>query len=106
MPSGTAACRSRGPCAPPRPAATSAGVRQMPVERRDQLLDRSWPPGAPTVRFDWRRVLQQRLGDLPEPVDAIGVGEQRLIADHRVEYEPLVALQRVRGRERVSVLED
>src|SRR5580704_15605859 len=86
--------------------AWSAGVWQVPAEWLNELGDRGRPPRAARVRLDWRRVLQQWLGDLPQPVDAVRAGEQGLVADHRVEDQPLVALQRVRRGERVGVFED
>ncbi len=48
----------------------AAGERQAPAVGRDQGADLGRPPGALRVRLDRRRVLQQRLGDLPEPLDA------------------------------------
>jgi hypothetical protein len=57
------------------------------------------------VRLDRRRVLQQGLGDLPQPLDPVGTGEQCLVADHGHQDEVLVPLERVLGRERFLVLE-
>ena len=46
--------------------------RQPPGERRDELVDLVGPPRALGVGPDDGRVLQQRLGDLPQPLDALG----------------------------------
>jgi putative ABC transport system ATP-binding protein len=80
-------------------------VGQVPVEGRDQLLDRLRAPRPDGVRLDRWRVLQQRFGDLPHPLDPVGPGEQRLVADHGQQDQVLVALERVRRGERVLVVE-
>lgn len=42
-----------------------------------------------------RGVLDQRLGHLPQPLDALGAREERLVAHHRVEDQTLVGLEHV-----------
>ena len=71
---------------------------------RDQLVDRLRPPGAGRVDADRRRVVEQPRRDLPQPLDAVGGAEQRVVAAHGVEDQPLVGLQHVvaRGRCRAA----
>jgi NH3-dependent NAD+ synthetase len=70
-------------------------LRQVPVVRRDQLVDRRRTPRPALVGLGRRRVVQQRRGDLPQPLDPVGPGEQRLVADHGEQDEVLVAFQRM-----------
>ena len=50
------------------------------------------------VRLDGRRALEQRRGDLPQPLDAVGPREQRLVAVHRLQDQVLVGLEVVAPR--------
>src|SRR4051812_19379821 len=52
-----------------------------------------------------RRMLEQRLGDLPQPLDPAGAREEEAVADHRIVKETLVGLDLLRGPERMVVLE-
>src|SRR5215469_2511437 len=81
----------------PAPAALLAHLRsrEVPVVRGDQLVDALRAPRAALVRQALRRVVQQRLGDLPDPLDAIRAGEQRLVAEHGQQDQPLVPLKGV-----------
>src|SRR5271166_4008001 len=80
-------------------------LRQVPVVGLDHLVDRDRAPRSDGVRLDRRRLLQQRLGDLPQSLDRVGSGEQRLVADHGLQDQVLVALERIRLDERVLVLD-
>src|SRR6185437_6204304 len=70
---------------------------QPPGMRGDQLMDRVRAPAAGRVRLDRRRGVQQRHRSLPEALDAVRRGEQRVVTAHRVEHQPLVRLQNVAG---------
>jgi len=61
--------KTRCGCWPLTSTERDLSVRQVPVVGRDQLLDRVRAVGPLGVRLDRRRVLQQRLGDLPQPLD-------------------------------------
>src|SRR5829696_3739975 len=63
----------------------------------DQLVDCVGTPGAGRVRLDGRRVLQQGLRTLPQALDALGGGEERVIVAHGVHDQPLVRLEDVAG---------
>src|SRR3954447_3528345 len=58
--------------------------RQAPAGGGDQVADPTRPPGALRVRLDLLRVVEERLGDLPESLDSLGGGEQGVVAVHRV----------------------
>jgi hypothetical protein len=49
---------------------------------------------------------QERRGDVPQAFHCGGLGEQRLVAEHGVQEEPLVALEGVGGAEGAVVAED
>ena len=97
----------------PRPRAPNpAGLARWPHARAGasgtgaiSLSTARRAPRPDVVRLDRRRVLQQRLGDLPQPLDPVGPGEQRLVADHGQQDQAFVALERVRLGERVLVAE-
>src|SRR5215831_3773079 len=80
-------------------------VREGPAVRRDGVLDRRRAPRTWLIELDRRRVLQQRRRDLPQPVDLIGPGEQRLVAEHRLQDQSLVPLEAMHLVERVLVAE-
>ena len=52
-------------------------------------------PRAGRIRLHRRRMLQQRRGDLPQPLDAVRGREERVVAHHRVVDQPLVRLEHV-----------
>src|SRR5450759_3807869 len=66
-----------------RPAGTSGAARSAGA-----------PPPGPRSR------------DLPQPLDSIRPGEQRLIAEHRVQDQPLVTLEFMRPEEGIRITED
>src|SRR3954468_11894052 len=70
---------------------------QVPAARRDQLVDLLRSPGAGPVRDRPRRILQQRLRDLPEALDRLRAAEQRPVAHHHVVDQALVGVQRLAG---------
>src|SRR5262245_60008184 len=53
---------------------------QAPRPRRDELVDLVGAPRAWVVRAHDGRVVEQRLADLPEALDAVGRGEQGPVA--------------------------
>jgi len=67
----------------------------------DQLVDRLRPPGAGRVGAHRGRGFQQRRRHLPEPLDALGGGEQGPVAAHRVEDQPLIGFEHVAREARV-----
>src|ERR1700733_1626963 len=68
---------------------------QAPGMGRDQLIDRLRPPATGRVDLDRRWRFEQRLRDFPQPLDAVRRAEQRVIAAHGVEDEPLIGLENV-----------
>src|ERR1700730_10962158 len=77
----TPGIRQRG--YPQGPGETSRSLPQEPAVRCDHLVYRGRPPRAHRVRLDRRGRGQQRLGDLPDPLPALGPGGQRLGGEHR-----------------------
>src|ERR1700722_13885682 len=82
-------------------ARDSIGVAPSPLEwqppgvGRYELIYGLWPPRARRIDLDRRRGHQQRLRNFPQPLDALGRTEQRVIAAHGVEDESLVGLEHV-----------
>src|ERR1700694_3020398 len=68
---------------------------------RDQLMDRFRSPGSRRVKANRWRCLQQGYRNLPEPLDALGGGEQGMVATHGVEDQAFVSLQHVSNQARV-----
>ena len=63
--------------------------------RRDHAVDRLGSPRTRPVRLHARRVLEQWRGELPQPFDVGGGGEQRVVTQQRVEDQSLVGLEDV-----------
>ena len=61
--------------------------------RRDELVNRFWPPATLIIEAHRRRVFQKGLRDFPEPLYTLGGGKQRVIATHGVEDQALVRLE-------------
>src|SRR5690242_11276301 len=74
-------------------AAPLALEREPPGARRDQVVLLGRPPRALLVLAQRRRILEQRRGDLPQPLDALGGGEERVVARHGVVNQALVGLE-------------
>jgi hypothetical protein len=53
------------------------------------------PPGGRRVKPNRGRGFQQGDRHLPQPLDALGGGEQRVVAAHRIQDQALVRLQHV-----------
>src|ERR1700733_6304797 len=68
---------------------------QPPCMRGDELMDRIRTPGSWRIRANGRRRFQQRGRYLPQALDALGRREQRVIAPHRIENQPLIGLEYV-----------
>ena len=92
---------ARGPERSVRPATRRVDVRpapatlerQPPGVRGDQLVDGVRAPAAGRVGPHRRRVVDQLVRLVPQLLDAVGGGEQRVVAAHRVVDQPLVGLQ-------------
>ena len=70
-------------------------------QRRGRSARRSRrAPGARLVGEHRRAVLEHRRRDLPEPLDPVGAGEERAVADHHVVDQALVGVERLRRRRR------
>jgi len=52
-----------------------------------------------------RRVVEERRGDFPQPLDPVGPGEQGAFADERVVDQAFVGLELMRAGERIVVVE-
>jgi hypothetical protein len=68
---GTFDARRPRAAAPP-PSRLDVVAGQVPAARGDQIVDLAWAPAAAPVGDRRRRVLEHRLGDLPEALDRIG----------------------------------
>lgn len=69
--------------------------RQSPRVRGDELVHRVRAPRPRRVELHLWRVLEQRDRALPERFDAVGGGEERVVAAHRIEDQSLIGLENV-----------
>src|SRR3954447_3091302 len=103
----------RSATAPARSEVTTRRARRsdmvagkVPATRRDQDGGGLRPPRPGFVELEVGRMLQHRLRRLPQPLDAAGAVEQRLVADHHVVDQALVGLESLlAAAERVGVAE-
>jgi hypothetical protein len=58
-----------------------------------RLSDGSGPHDPRGVGLGCGLAVQEGRGDLPQTLHAVGPGEQRLVTEHGVENEPLIALE-------------
>src|SRR5579872_5947723 len=66
---------------------------QAPGAGGDEIVDLRRSPGTHPVEVDLGRRVQQRMGDLPQPFDPFGVGEEGLVTTHGVVDQPIVGLE-------------
>ena len=67
-------------------------VGDVPQAWRDEGVGLRRAPAPPLVEADRRRVVEDRLQDLPRALHAVLVDEQRVIALHRLQQEQLVGV--------------
>ena len=85
-----------------RSSACRSGLREPPASRRDELMHFLRPVAAGGVPVEGRWITEQLAGCGPQVLDAVGVGEQRAVAEHGVVHQTLIRLQAL-GAERALI---